>query len=209
MTDRADDTQPQVTLELGEAGEDDHEVVESRPNRRRALASAAIVALVFGLGVAVGSHLDNPRQPPAATPKPSQSQPLVVSSTVARCSAQQGNQLQLGIEVVNLGPSTVTLHGAAVDLPIGGLRHMATAWGPCGQVTEPPAEAERPLASGATTWISATFEVLDECPAPYPVRFVVLYTGAESAHATAASAEVGGFNDLGDVPYTGCESPPA
>jgi hypothetical protein len=48
-----------------------------------------------------------------------------------------------------------------------------------------------------------TLDVLTPCPAPLPVQVNVEYARG----GTNAVAFLGGFSDLGDVPYTGCVSP--
>jgi hypothetical protein len=48
-----------------------------------------------------------------------------------------------------------------------------------------------------------TFDVLTKCPAPLPVQVNLVYARG----GTDAVAFLGGFSDLGDVPYTGCVTP--
>jgi hypothetical protein len=123
-------------------------------------------------------------------------------TTGARCSAQHGAQLQLGLEVVNRSGTIATLRRLDPVLPLGGLRPSASAWSGCGQLTPVPA-GDRALAAGATTWLTMTFDVLDRCPAPLPVGFTLTYTQA----GRPAVADLRGFPDLGDVPYTGTRCP--
>src|SRR5215468_10902793 len=75
-------------------------------------------------------------QPPTPPTGVSATPRLLVSAgtqpptpTGKRCSAQLGNQLQLGVEVVNQSSVDTTLMQAGVNLPMGGLRVAAVAWG--------------------------------------------------------------------------------
>jgi hypothetical protein len=129
-------------------------------------------------------------QPPTATDK--------------RCSVQLGDQLQLGVEIVNLSATGVTLTRANVELPLGGLRVARTAWGACGQLSATAGTYPYLLPPGATIWLSATFDVLTTCPGPLPVQFSVEYAEA-GANSTA---DLGGFDDLGGIPSTGCAASP-
>lgn len=112
--------------------------------------------------------------------------------------------MQLGVEVVNLSTVGATLLRADVDLPMGGLRVTAVAWGSCGQLPAVDGADPYPLASGATTWLRMTFDVLVPCPQPMPVLFIINYAQA----GKVAVSNVGGFNDLGEVSYTGCSASP-
>ena len=58
------------------------------------------------------------------------------------------------------------------------------------------------LPAGATEWLTITFHVLERCPQPYPVQFVVSYTDA----GKTATAQLDEFPDLGQVTYSGCPS---
>jgi hypothetical protein len=49
-------------------------------------------------------------------------------------------------------------------------------------------------------WITSTVEVRVGCPSPLPLLFDVTYTTL----AREVGAQLAGFGDLGDVPYTGC-----
>src|SRR5262249_35047497 len=108
-----------------------------------------------------------------------------------RCSVQLGDQLQLGVEVVNLSTVGTTLLRADVSLPLGGLRVAAVAWGSCGQLSAVRGANPYPLPSGATAWLTMTFDVLIPCPGPLPVLFNVTYVRA----GQAAVSDLSGFND--------------
>lgn len=100
---------------------------------------------------------------------------------------------------MNQSASAVTLGRIRPLLPLGGLRATASSWGTCGAVPEagafPPS-----LGSGATDWLTVTFDVLVRCPAPLPVQFEVTYLQS----GRVAAARFDGFSDLGQVPYSGC-----
>ena len=68
----------------------------------------------------------------------------------------------------------------------------------CGEI---PGITETVLAGGDSVWLSVRVHVPGgKCPAPQPVLFVVNFlAGGEQDRAA-----VGGFNDLGRVPYPGC-----
>jgi hypothetical protein len=126
------------------------------------------------------------------------------TGTGNRCSLQLGDRLQLGVEIVNLSTAGATLLRATVDLPLGGLRVTAVAWGSCGQLSAIDGASPYPLPSGATTWLRMTFDVLIPCPAALPVLFNLSYLQA----GKVAVSYLGGFDDLGGVPYTGCSASP-
>jgi hypothetical protein len=140
----------------------------------------------------------------APTPRSLVSGAQPPAPTLKRCSVQLGNQLQLGVEVVNQSSVGTTLMRADVDLPLGGLRVAAFAWTSCGQLPAVDDTDPHALPSGATAWLRMTFDVLTPCPGPLPVLFTVTYAQAGNLAVT----NVGGFNDLGDVPYTGCSASP-
>ncbi|MBB6471650.1 hypothetical protein [Sphaerisporangium rubeum] len=143
----------------------------------------------------------------AATPAPGAS-PSSTASAVAepitwtskRCSVQVEDRLQLGIEIVNQSATTVTLRQVLPVLPLRGLSATAATWGGCGQLSPPATGDGHLLPAGATTWLTVTFDVLVPCPAPLPVFFTVRYTQENRS----SSADLPGFPDLGDVPYTKC-----
>jgi hypothetical protein len=126
------------------------------------------------------------------------------TATRNRCAIQLGNQLQLGVELVNQSSVGTTLMRADVNLPLGGLRVAAFAWGSCGQLAAVDDADPHALPPGATAWLRMTFDVLIPCPGPLPVLFTVTYTQA----GKVAVADVGGFSDLGEVSYTRCSASP-
>jgi hypothetical protein len=169
--------------------------------------AAAVAILVVGIliGYATGRH-GNRTVTRLVTPGPSPSSASQfgldqVTGTGELCSVQSGNRLQLGVEITNPTGVPATLDRIEVKLPMGGMRLLRTTPGSCGQLGPPgqPIAGYR-LAPRATTWITVTVAVLVACPAPLPVQINVDYTQA----GRAQSALLGGFPDMGNVPYTGC-----
>jgi hypothetical protein len=139
------------------------------------------------------------------------------------CSVQRGRDLQVGLEVINLSGTPVILGQVTPILPLGGLRLLSQQWAPCGAIV-PAGEAagggsivfigastgEVEAGNGAdaavlppygSAWLSVTFRVLMACPAPLPVLFSVRY----QENGRTDTAQLPGFSDLGQVPYTGCK----
>ena len=168
------------------------------PQQRLALTILAVLA-AFGLGVATARTTQRP--PTRTTP------PDLVANVVAtgsQCSVQNGQTLQVGIEVVNRGTSTARILSLQASTPMGGLSLRNVGWGACGQLQAAPigrtnaeGQPSRLIPPGASDWMYALYDVAEDCPAPYPVRFLI------DVGATGL-LDVGGFNDLGNVPYTGC-----
>jgi hypothetical protein len=125
---------------------------------------------------------------------------LAVSAPGNQCSAQRGTTLSLGIEIRNGAAQPATLTNLRADFPMGGFRQLSSAVGECGR-GETALGGYR-LPPGGLTWITVTLRVLERCPTPLPVRFQLGY--AVAGQGTAA--DVGGFNDLAGVPYSGCSS---
>ena len=183
--------------------------------RRHRLGVAGLVCATLVVGLILGYLLGTQRAQQktsailptgvSATPRllvPAGTQPP--TPTGKRCSVQLGNQLELGVEVVNQSSVGTTLMQAGVNLPMGGLRVAAVAWGTCGQLAPVDDADPDPLPPGATAWLRMTFDVLVSCPQPLPVSFTITYAQAGGL----AVSDVGGFDDLGQVPYTGCSAHP-
>ena len=117
-----------------------------------------------------------------------------------RCSAQTGRELQLGMQVTNTSATSVTLHRVDVLLPLGGLRPVSQAWGPCGELPSPSQAPGTVLRAGASTWFTVTLRVLVGCPGALPVQFRLRY----DLDGRPGSSFLGGFSDLSQVPYDGC-----
>jgi hypothetical protein len=148
-----------------------------------------------------------------------------VAQNGGECSVQHGRDLQVGVEVINVSGTPVTLGQVKTILPLGGLRPVSQQWAPCGALV-PAGQAagggtiifigastgEVEAGTGAnavvlppygSAWLSVTFRVLVACPSPLPVLFSVSY----QENGRAGTAQLPGFSDLGQVPYTGCKSP--
>jgi hypothetical protein len=164
------------------------------------------VGLVAGLaaGYAAGSkHAANgtPRSRPRAI---SQGVPLAngfpLSQVGPECAAQAGHALQLGLQVMNVSTTQLTLRQVEAVLPVGGLKAVAQTWQPCGELPASSGPPDNTLPAGASTWFTVTFKVLVKCPQPLPVEFTLAY----SQRGRSATVHLPGFADLGDVPYESC-----
>jgi hypothetical protein len=121
----------------------------------------------------------------------------------SRCSQQVGHDLQLGAEVTNDSPALLTVLRVDAVLPLGGLREVSWAWGPCGEL--PGAlPSDQGLATGDSIWFTVTFQVLISCPGPLPVQFDVQFDLRSSQDSRGAHTILAAFPDLSQVPYSGC-----
>jgi hypothetical protein len=128
-----------------------------------------------------------------------------IVSTGRQCSVQNGQMLQVGIEVANRGTATAEIVAVHANAPIGGLNLRDVGWGACGQLQDYPVgsttaagQPVRKIPPGGSEWMFALYDVPEDCPAPYPVQFLLDSVGSTSL------LNVGGFSDLGNVPYSGC-----
>ena len=167
--------------------------------------------------------------PPPGGPAYSSNLGITVLSGLAQtggaCSVQRGRELQVGVEVINLSETAVTLGSVRPILPLGGLRLVSQQWAPCGALspswpaadggmivfiksstgvvevgsTTPGSAAVLP--PNGTAWLSATFRVLVACPSPLQVQFSVSY----QENGRTDTAHLAGFPDLAQVTYTGCK----
>jgi hypothetical protein len=185
------------------------------PGWRPRIPRLAILLVVAGLlAGAVAGYTAGDRDgragapaPVAATASPASALGgATLSQSGNECSAQLGNDLQLGVQVTNGSPDPLTLREITVVLPLGGLRAITVDWGPCGQLpaaTEDPPQndaTDRYLPAGGSGWLNVTVAVLATCPGPFPVQFVVKY----AQNGRLASVRLPGFADLGNVPYRTC-----
>jgi hypothetical protein len=108
--------------------------------------------------------------------------------------------LQLGVEVKNISASGLVLGRIGVILPIGGLAPVAQGWGTCGELPSAIVEPNTALQQGASAWFTVTFRVLVACPGPLPVAFTVRF----QLDGQVNTAQLPGFSDLSQVPYSGC-----
>ncbi len=127
-----------------------------------------------------------------------------LAQTGGTCSVQRGRDLQVGIEVINLAGTAVTLGPVKAILPLGGLRPVSQQWAPCAAISPSSGSA-----AGATVvppfgaaWLSVTLRVLMACPSSLPVQFSVSY----QENGRTDTVHLPGFPDLGQVTYTGCQA---
>jgi hypothetical protein len=149
-----------------------------------------------------------------------------LAQTGGACSVQQGQEIQVGVEVINLSETSLTLGRARPVLPHGGLRLVSEQWAPCGALSPSWQAADGGMivylrsSSGAvevgsatpggadvlppdgTAWLSATFQVLAACPSPLPVQFSVGY----QANGRSGTERLPGLPDLGQVASSGCKA---
>lgn len=198
------------------------EVIATPPQGRR-LRIVAVVALLvvafaigWGLGYDQGTRAEADAAPTSA---PSVTNPALTSTrprsaapalrpTGELCAVQVGEQLWLGIELVNTGSGRAVIRSVRDNLPLRGLRATQLLVGGCGQLDALDAEQENladdreaRVDAAASVWVSGVFDVLDDCPAPYPVQFLISYTNEDGGNFVVVA---GGFNDLGAVTYSGC-----
>jgi hypothetical protein len=140
-----------------------------------------------------------------------------LAQTGGACSVQRGRDLQLGVELINLSGTAVTLGQVRSILPLGGLRPVSQQWGPCGEISSPwqatgggsfvfIKASTGEVAGGSSTilppygtaWLSVTFRVLVACPGPLPVQFSASY----QENGRTGTVQLPGFPDLGQVTYT-------
>jgi hypothetical protein len=172
------------------------------PRRAAILPAAVALAVGLALGFLLGQR--NPPGTPSARPSatPVQVNPLVGSGRTCAVTlpGPGGNDdLQLGSEVRNRSEQAVTIEAPGVNLPLAGLPIVGRpALAACGEL---PGSPDPVLPPGAATWVSVRVHVPGgACPAAQPVLFTVDYA-VDGRHDRA---EVGGFNDLGGVPYPSC-----
>jgi hypothetical protein len=184
-------------------------VLRQRPPRIAVILGVA--GLVAGLiaGYAVGQA--GKSTPPRSLPSPAalSGPPLFGNGTPlgfdgSRCSMQVGQDLQLGVEVTNDAPELLTIVRVDALLPIGGLKELSWALGPCGQLPAAPPLAQG-LATGYSTWFTVTFHVLVSCPGPLPVQFAVRCDLRDPTDSRGALVTVAAFPDLSQVAYSGCQ----
>jgi hypothetical protein len=188
------------------------------PRIPRFAAILAVVALVVGVGAGFGAGYTAGQRHAAGTPAAAASggspsaAAMAGGPTLAQtgnvCSSQHGTMLQLGIQVANDSTTALTLFQVRPVLPLGGLRVTAIGWGPCGQLPigpladgDPQAGAiDQYLPAQASGWFTITVKVLVSCPSALPVQFEVAY----GQHGKISTVPMAGFNDLGNIGYSGC-----
>jgi hypothetical protein len=174
-----------------------------------ALSVTAAVLIGLLIGYAVGnrrSATDTTRSTtPSASVSPPEDSAAIIgpafTQTGATCSIQQGHRLQLGIQILNQAPSVLHITKVVTVDPLRDLRPIAARVGACGedrgtQVAFDPSA----VGAGDATWVNVTVQVLARCPARDPVQFVIHYGQGERTGV----ADLAGFVDLSNVPYSGC-----
>jgi hypothetical protein len=188
---------------------------ERRLARRRlsiARGPLVLVAIALGLGLLIGraSVKTDDSAAPAATPTTAASTsaaatpfgPGALAVTGAQCSQQLGHKLVLGIEVRNVTANPVILKKLHVTLPKGGLTVKARGVGSCGELNVPRLP-DYGLAPGGAVWLSVTTEPKPVCPAALALRMSINVTDTSGSKQTV---DVGGFANLGDIPWSGCKT---
>lgn len=207
MRDSFDNSRPRDLPEVLEDGPKSSRLVAQ--SRSGAIFKALLLLAAILISGLLGYRLGISRQSPGVSPyesvSPSESTPFhenlkdPLVPTTNRCSAQSGRQLQLGIELENMGSTVLVLRRISPVLyGLGGLRAIDETRGPCGVPST--AGLTNPLNVGEATWIRMTFDVLVTCPAYVPVAFQIEYT----ADGTDRVETVKAFDDLGGVPYSSC-----
>lgn len=157
----------------------------------------------------------------------------VIDQTAGACSVQHGRELQLGVEVINLSGTTVTLGQVKPILPMGGLRALSQQWAPCdaispswliaggdGTVTiiRAAGQSGAPGMPPGATRLGDALQGEDVVPpggtAWFSVTFQVLvscprplpvqFSISYQGNTRQGTARLQGFPDLGKVSYTGC-----
>jgi hypothetical protein len=173
---------------------------------RRPWVLPTIVALVVGLafGFLLGREHPAAVTAPVAQASPSPVEPNPIVGTGRSCSITRPgpggkDDLELGTEIQNRSKRPLTLETPGVGLPLHGLRiAQPPTLTACGEL---PGIIETVLIGGASTWVSVRVHVPGgACPAAEPVLFVINYLD----DGDRQTANVGGFNDLGKVPYPSC-----
>jgi hypothetical protein len=174
--------------------------VPREPAWRRMIVPIMGLALAFAVGVGTGYQLRGEVKP---SPNSGPVAAANVEATGQQCATQVVTTLWLGVEVINHGPGAVMLRAIVFSLPLAGLREQVGMWAACGQLNAVPVSQPQYLAEGEATWVSGTFEVQLDCPMPVPVQFSLTYTDSTGAQQVRS---IGGFPDLGRVPYSGCHT---
>jgi hypothetical protein len=173
------------------------------PRRRLAAAVAALILAAALVGFAIGR---SGRPAPAGTGRTT-SLPVVsiapngvIGGTGRRCALRMGRQMQLGVEVENLGPATVQLVRLDVIVPSAELREISVGVGACAQLGPGEPVVGSTIGTLGTLWLSTVLTATVACPAASAVQFRLTYMQAGQRPSTKIFA----FADLGQVPYDSC-----
>ena len=126
------------------------------------------------------------------------------------CSAQVGQDYELGIQVTNTSQQPVVLQTVK---PVPGVPGMISVlswqWNPCGYNAAGSALAMSGttrvwlmLQPGESVWLTATVKPLVACPTRAPLQFNVTYT----VNSQTSTPTLAGFSDLSTVPFAGCKA---
>jgi hypothetical protein len=157
----------------------------------------------------VGFAVNRPSAPRAAVGPPSTTTATppafqwvtgTVYATGRRCAVRYKSELQLGVEVVNLGHKPVGLLRMALARQHTAIHATVTGLGTCVQWGPTQALAGAAVLPGRTVWLSAVFDVTAACMQAEPLRLRLTYT----AGGRQTSTYVTGFPDLADAPYPAC-----
>src|SRR5664279_5401032 len=131
--------------------------------------------------------------------------PAALTLTANPCSAQVGDELQLGAEFSNHAASRLVLLQAGPAEPLLGLRVTADSQiGTCGQLHRSDV-AGQTLDPGHSIWITTTVLPSAGCPWGLTFPFDVTYSDAgQTFHV-----HLNPFPDLIGYPYSGCTRPPS
>jgi hypothetical protein len=205
-----DGGRPPAGDDVLEMGSQRGPVLRWRPQTAALVLASAALLVGLAAGYAAGVRHAGARHAakPASPPRPAASQTtpsfsaggFPLSQTGPGCSAQIGDELQLGLEVTNLSATAITLRRVEVMLPMGGLKATSQAWGPCGELPAPASALPPTLGLGASAWFTVTFQVLVRCPQPLPVHFTLDYDQS----GRSAAIPLPSFPDLGQVSYGKC-----
>jgi hypothetical protein len=182
-----------------------------RSSYRISRAAIVLIAIALGVGLLIGRASvktdSSASAPPSKAPATKTTSivplgPHSLAATGAMCSIQTGDKLTLGVEVRNTSTTPIILKKLNVSLPSGGMTVLSRGVGSCGELNVPRLE-DFGLAPQGAVWFSTTVRPKVRCPAPYPVLMSVAVTDPTGAKQTV---DVGGFKDLGGVPWSGCTS---
>jgi hypothetical protein len=171
-------------------------------------ASAGILLAAVAT-MLVGFAVNRPATPRAAagptnsSTAPAPVLPAIIGGVYAtgrRCAVRYKSELQLGLEVVNLGREPVDLVRMAVAPEHTAIHATVTGLGTCAQWGPTEALAGAPLLPGRTVWLSALFDVTAHCMHAEPLRLRLTYNVAGRRIWTYVT----GFPDLADAPYPDC-----
>jgi hypothetical protein len=174
-------------------------------------AAVVLIAIALGLGLLLGRasvKTDSSGAGTSPTPVATRSSSVValgphsLAVTGAMCSMQVGDDLVLGVEARNISSTPLILKKLRVSLPLGGLTIVSRGVGSCGELDVPKLE-DFGLAPQGAVWFTTTVRPTETCPAPYPVLLSVDVTDPTGKNQLIG---IGGFKDLGSVPWAGCTS---